>query len=173
MHWDSVFLLIKQVKKVYPKGYKENSHRWSLVEGKNGTNPLHSLVLTGFQDGVLGEELEGEMRRLIEDGVGVDQQGFFFVLLILFILPHTKPLFSYLDHNGNTPLHLAAQERRTNSVEILLKLGASVHIRNNEGETPLFVGVGAAVANFFFWHPNDLEALIVAGSDMRYIMSFL
>ena len=65
------------MKKVYPRGYEENSHRWSLLKGVNGTNPLHSLVLTGFQDGVLGEELEEEMRRLIGDGVAIDQQGFF------------------------------------------------------------------------------------------------
>ena len=90
---------------------------------------------------------------------------FFHNFLSSSLLSSLPPL---LDVHGNTPLHVAAEERRTNSIEILLKLGANVHVRNRDGETPLFVGVEAASSNAFYWHPNDLEALIAAGSDLRY-----
>jgi len=41
------------------------------------------------------------------------------------------------DHNGNTPLHLAAQSRYGNMVELLLSNGADRSIRNVFGWTPL------------------------------------
>ena len=41
------------------------------------------------------------------------------------------------DHQGQTPIHLAALMMRSSRIEILARSGASLKIRNNFGFTPL------------------------------------
>ncbi|KXL50413.1 MAG: hypothetical protein FE78DRAFT_129746, partial [Acidomyces sp. 'richmondensis'] len=43
------------------------------------------------------------------------------------------------DYSGSTPIHLAATGPEVDVLRLLLQKGASVHIRNKAGRTPLFV----------------------------------
>ena len=43
------------------------------------------------------------------------------------------------DKNGNTPLHLAAQNEHLQVVKLLIKNGADVNIKNKKNQTPLNV----------------------------------
>ncbi|KAF2140334.1 uncharacterized protein K452DRAFT_289077 [Aplosporella prunicola CBS 121167] len=49
------------------------------------------------------------------------------------------------DHAGNTPLHLAASGPNVEILREFLSQGASVHIRNGEGHTPLFLAAQAGL----------------------------
>ena len=42
------------------------------------------------------------------------------------------------DYDGKTSLHLACAEGHLNVVELLLKSGASMYVRDRRGRTPLF-----------------------------------
>ena len=41
------------------------------------------------------------------------------------------------DKNGNSPLHVAARDRKLEVVQCLMTYGADINAKNNEGETPL------------------------------------
>ncbi|KAL8953815.1 MAG: hypothetical protein Q9222_000324 [Ikaeria aurantiellina] len=56
-----------------------------------------------------------------------------------------KWLLSEADYSGNTPLHIAATGPSLAIVEMLLKNGASVHLRNKAGRTPLFLAANAGL----------------------------
>jgi ankyrin len=45
------------------------------------------------------------------------------------------------DRAGNTPLILAVEAKKMNSVEFLVNRGADINLANSTGETPLFVAV--------------------------------
>ncbi|KAK6439543.1 hypothetical protein LTR95_004244 [Oleoguttula sp. CCFEE 5521] len=48
-------------------------------------------------------------------------------------------LLNEVDYNGSAPLHVAASSPNLEIVRLLLKTGASVHLRNKAGRTPLFI----------------------------------
>lgn len=52
-------------------------------------------------------------------------------------------LLNQFDYSGNTPLHLAAASDDIAILTDFLKRGASVHLRNRDGRTPLFVAAKA------------------------------
>src|SRR5690606_19104142 len=52
-------------------------------------------------------------------------------------------LLNQFDYSGNTPLHLAAASDDISIITDFLKRGASVHLRNRDGRTPLFVAAKA------------------------------
>lgn len=62
---------------------------------------------------------------------------------------------------GDTALHLAAWNGRSNIVDILLEYGADPRSENNEGWTPLFCASR-------FGHIEDLKKLIDAGGDVSH-----
>ncbi|DAA77269.1 TPA_exp: Uncharacterized protein A8136_6529 [Trichophyton benhamiae CBS 112371] len=51
------------------------------------------------------------------------------------------------DYSGNTPLHLAATSPEISILRYFLLHGASVHLRNNTGKTPLFLAANAGLVD--------------------------
>jgi lysophospholipase len=68
------------------------------------------------------------------------------VLALLATSPHN--LLEAADYAGNTALHLAAVGPSADVLRELLKRGASVHVRNRGGNTPLFLARGGGNAAF-------------------------
>lgn len=93
------------------------------------------------------------MRKLLEKGSPDLNRGDKFGQTPLHIACHKegllgclKLLASYnadleaLDANGNTALHSAAGSGAAAAAEFLLGRGLSVHVRNNDGHTPIVSG---------------------------------
>lgn len=59
-------------------------------------------------------------------------------------------LLNEADYSGNTPLHIAATGPSLEILRILLRKGASVHLRNNTGRTPLFLSANAGLDEHVF-----------------------
>ncbi|KAJ0415676.1 asparaginase-domain-containing protein [Aspergillus carlsbadensis] len=55
-------------------------------------------------------------------------------------------LLNDADYSGNTPVHLAATSPSISILEFLLLQGGSVHIRNRNGRTPLFLAANAGLS---------------------------
>jgi ankyrin repeat protein len=62
--------------------------------------------------------------------------------------------------NGNTPLHIAAQNGHTNIVKLLLEVKASVNLKNSAGNTPLHMSV-----EYDYYETSKL--LVDAGADLN------
>jgi len=56
---------------------------------------------------------------------------------IVQLLTEKKCQLDYADIEGNTSLHLACEEERTEVAELLVQLGASIKVQNKEEKTPL------------------------------------
>lgn len=56
-----------------------------------------------------------------------------------------------------TPLHLAAANGKTNVMEILIKNGADIGAKTDQGNTPLHTN--AANGNLFLFNQNGLKSL--------------
>ncbi|KAH0360561.1 asparaginase-domain-containing protein, partial [Aureobasidium melanogenum] len=69
-------------------------------------------------------------------------------------------LLNDVDYSGNTPVHLAATGPNVDVLKEMLNLGASVHLRNRNGRTPLFVAAHAGL-------PQHVEALREAGAHLH------
>ncbi|KAI9795787.1 MAG: hypothetical protein M1833_006808 [Piccolia ochrophora] len=54
-------------------------------------------------------------------------------------------LLNEADYSGNTPMHLAATGPNIDILRDFLTQGASVHLRNRAGRTPLFLAAGAGL----------------------------
>ena len=61
---------------------------------------------------------------------------------------------------GRGALHIAAQAGSVSAIQWLLAHGATVDLRNSEGETPLHVAAS-------FAHLEAIEALLAAGADIN------
>lgn len=59
----------------------------------------------------------------------------------LYAKPQLLPYMSTADETGTTPLHLAARSVDATSVRALVRLGADVHRRNEDGDTPLHMAM--------------------------------
>jgi ankyrin repeat protein len=46
-----------------------------------------------------------------------------------------------VDHQGNTPLHIAVLGRSAQVVRVLIDAGADLHVKNSRGETPLIMAI--------------------------------
>lgn len=67
--------------------------------------------------------------------------------VLRFIMEKTNSSINEIDGLGNTLLHYACQVNNFDIVCYLVKLGASLHIRNKQGETPLFTAVRYSTLN--------------------------
>ncbi|KAF1986491.1 60 kDa lysophospholipase-like protein [Aulographum hederae CBS 113979] len=75
-------------------------------------------------------------------------------------------LLNDADYAGNTPLHLAATSPNVDILREFLSQGASVHLRNKEGLTPLFLAAHAGLRDHVqllreagaHLHPDELAA---------------
>ncbi|KAG0635429.1 asparaginase-domain-containing protein [Tuber brumale] len=54
-------------------------------------------------------------------------------------------LLNEFDYSGNTPLHLASTCRNIDILRDFLSQGASVHLRNGDGRTPLFLAADSGI----------------------------
>ena len=80
--------------------------------------------------------------------------------------PHNAVLINVQDEDGNTPLHVACQHGKQNSVSLLLKASLSYNnllITNKKGQTPLHLAVASG-------HKDTAEALLfsVTGSSTHH-----
>ncbi|KAL9006608.1 MAG: hypothetical protein Q9188_000645 [Gyalolechia gomerana] len=71
-----------------------------------------------------------------------------------------KWLLSEADYSGNTPLHIAATGPSIEILEALLVNGASVHLRNKAGRTPLFLAAKAGL-------PDHVRLLRASGAHLH------
>ncbi|KAL8827890.1 MAG: hypothetical protein Q9191_002918 [Dirinaria sp. TL-2023a] len=77
------------------------------------------------------------------------------------------------DYAGNTPLHIASTGASLEILRILLLKGASVHIRNKGGRTPLFVAANAGLHEHVVllrqsgahFHADELETAKMQSGD--------
>jgi len=77
----------------------------------------------------------------------------------------SKFLLNDADYSGNTPLHLAATGPNVDILRDFLEQGASVHLRNHEGHTPLFLAAAAGLKDHVVLlrnagahlHPDELK----------------
>ncbi|KAK6528800.1 hypothetical protein TWF694_004035 [Orbilia ellipsospora] len=69
-------------------------------------------------------------------------------------------LLNEVDYAGRTPLHHAAMQGNSKVLRHLLSRGASVHIRNRENHTPLYVAADAG-------YPENVKLLREAGAHLH------
>lgn len=75
-----------------------------------------------------------------------------------------------IDDRGNQPLHYAALYGSVESVEILLKAGASANAKNNDGITPLiYAGTSAAKTQLMLAHEADVNAAAAKGRTALHV----
>lgn len=70
-----------------------------------------------------------------------------------------------INHFGNTPLHLAAQNGQKQAVGFLLKFGADINAKNNNGDTPLFTAIKYADNIDIFRYLCDNGAIVNIKDD--------
>ncbi|KAI9250476.1 asparaginase-domain-containing protein [Phascolomyces articulosus] len=110
----------------------------------------------GCLSGDLTEERDGEQTVIpSEEQVMAERALLPFLLCSAAIsndLEGIKQLYDLVnlncvDYEGRSPLHVASREGHTEIIEFLLLHGASIHIRDRLGHTPLFVAVAEKRAN--------------------------
>ncbi|WP_419420461.1 ankyrin repeat domain-containing protein [Legionella sp. D16C41] len=69
-------------------------------------------------------------------------------------------LINIPDHDGNTPLHIAAACGHSDMVQLLLANGVDTNVVNNEGITPLHVAA-------YKGHINIVQMLLNTGTDLN------
>jgi len=69
-------------------------------------------------------------------------------------------LLNEVDYAGRTPLHHASMQPNKEVLRYLLSRGASVHIRNRENHTPLYVAADAG-------YPDNVRLLRAAGAHLH------
>ncbi|QMV46176.1 hypothetical protein HC358_03815 [Wolbachia pipientis] len=113
------------------------------LEAKDNSNntPLHNACNNGHVKVVEYLVEEGaSLKAKNKDGeaplhVAVQHDGTFEV--IEFILSRDLSGINDITNNGRTPLHLAIQGNKLNTVELLLRKGASIAVKDKNGKTPL------------------------------------
>ncbi|KAJ5223673.1 hypothetical protein N7468_008215 [Penicillium chermesinum] len=92
-------------------------------------------------DGALPERVQ----TLTAMGYAIAQGDLERVKTILNVERHW--LLNDADYSGNTPIHLAATSPSISILHFLLSHGGSVHLRNRNGRTPLFLAANAGLSD--------------------------
>ncbi|KAF4528734.1 hypothetical protein B566_EDAN016902, partial [Ephemera danica] len=82
------------------------------AQDKNGYTPLHSCI----QRGIYNEAIMNTIINLIK---------------------HDFSILNIKNNKGQTPLHVAVEEHELKVVDLLVRLGAEVNIKDNDNRTPL------------------------------------
>lgn len=99
-----------------------------------GLTPLYNAAALGH--GAIVDQLKSEHHPAAAVSTpmhGAAKYG----RVALFSKPQLRPFVSATDETGTTPLHIAASAVDAPSVSALVGLGADVHRRNEDGDTPL------------------------------------
>ncbi|KAJ5176883.1 L-asparaginase 1 [Penicillium canariense] len=99
-----------------------------------------SLPVFRHPDGALPERVQ----TLTAMGYAIAQGDLERVKTILKTEHHW--LLNDADYSGNTPIHLAATSPAISILHFLLSHGGSVHLRNRNGRTPLFLAANAGLS---------------------------
>ncbi|GLI75030.1 hypothetical protein PoHVEF18_003280 [Penicillium ochrochloron] len=99
-----------------------------------------SLPVFRHPDGALPERVQ----TLTAMGYAIAQGDLERVQTILKTEHHW--LLNDADYSGNTPIHLAATSPAISILHFLLSHGGSVHLRNRNGRTPLFLAANAGLS---------------------------
>jgi ankyrin repeat protein len=114
------------------------------VQRDNGQTPLHQGMI-GIYDNVHQRYFD-VIRYFLEQGADVDAQ----------------------DCYSSTPLHLASYEGSIKAMKILPGYGANVHVRNNDGQTPLHEALGRKMGYFrTALQPLLVQLLLEHGADVN------
>lgn len=150
------------------KLFSQDKFSPSLINGE----ALDTLLMTCLRNELFSYHFEQILTLCLKAGFPVNTRlGRDFTLLhrlcwldsFRYLVPHLltySPQVNLQNSNGNTPLHLACQYPRVETVELLLKRGADVKIKNQQGLTPLDI-------NF-----RELSESIVSGCDKDAVMCF-
>ena len=119
--------------------------------GGPGIYPLHAASGVGY-----GEGFAANAHRYAPTG---------FLPAIKYLIEELGADVNATDHEGNTPVHLAASRGDTQSVLYLVSKGADVTRRNREGNTPADMANGPVQRVQPF--PETLSVLMKLGSPNR------
>lgn len=111
------------------------------MRDKDGNTPLHIAVRQNQKE--IGEMLLTHDADIFVANITGESP-----LSISYVLREGRPdwlinerTVHFVDTNGNTPLHLAAEWGASNMIQFLLHRGAHVNAKNENGETPFFSAV--------------------------------
>jgi ankyrin repeat protein len=82
-------------------------------------------------------------------------------VLIDILLKHGADIHMTCKYSKNTTLHVAGSTRSSQMIEFLIERGASPHVQNDAGYTPIFY-------SSYYVNPDTMKALIQCGSDVNF-----
>lgn len=108
-----------------------------------GETPLHIAASKGRLDII---KLLIENKAIITEENNLGESVLFYAILsgdlnIFKYLSKLSPKFSKVSKNKNTLLHVSAKQGNLKTVKYLLGINENPHLKNNLGETPLFLAV--------------------------------
>jgi ankyrin repeat protein len=114
------------------------------VEPQNGWTPLHAAAK--WNPDAIPILIKNGADLTVLDGIGLTPLHVAAVSnssAVSLLLAENVPVDPHENKEQATPLHFACKEKQLDSVEMLLKKGASPNLRNADGQTPLHLAAGA------------------------------
>ncbi|KAG7166925.1 Transient receptor potential cation channel subfamily A member 1-like 3, partial [Homarus americanus] len=92
------------------------------------------------------------------------EQGKVETVKVLLEVEESKKLLDVVDYNGSPPVHIAVAAGNMAVVELLLKAGASIHLKNEEQDTVLHLAArrGYTIGG----HEGVIKVLLEVGADL-------